>query len=194
MYTGPESRNWPPNHPPSIMTPAEGVELGAQAVRKGSRKGLIIGLIVGLFVLACLGGSTLLALSSAVKTPQGNSAVHTVPELNREPAAAPATKTGPAITAKDIALVVKITSKQCFGSAGCSVQFRIDASTDLGKLKACDKDYEVTYEIAGLSQSQIGTLTLHPDGTYEQDDFQFGDTKSSKPKLTAKVTSVEEQL
>jgi len=92
-------------------------------------------------------------------------------------------------TAKSLQLTVKTKSKECFGSAGCVVEFTIKASVAPGVrlAESCD----VTYEVHGLSQTQTHTLTVKSDKTYEQDAYQSGDTSGSDKKLTAKVTEVE---
>lgn len=92
------------------------------------------------------------------------------------------------LTAADIELTVKIKKKDCFGSAGCNVEYTIKAA--IGK-DVDPQDCEVTYDVHGLEDTQTGTLDFHTDGTYEQDSFQYGDTTSSKKKLTAKVTDVD---
>lgn len=100
-----------------------------------------------------------------------------------------------ALEAGDIKISVKTTRKQCFGSAGCSLQYKIEASVDLDVLAATDKDWAVTYEVKGDEDGpQIGQLTLHPDGIYEQDSYQTASTTRNGVKLTAKVTDVEPLL
>jgi hypothetical protein len=100
-----------------------------------------------------------------------------------------AVTTGPvaaAMKASDIQLSVKVTKKECFGSAGCLVEWQIKAAIGVEP-----QECQVTYEVHGLEDTQISTLDFHAEGTYEQDSYQSGDTSSSKKKLTAKVTDVE---
>ena len=94
---------------------------------------------------------------------------------------------GPVLTAADIELTVKIKKKDCFGSAGCNVEYEIDASVG----KEVQRECEVTYDVHGLEDTRTGTLDFHRDGTFEQDKYQAGETSSSTKKLTAKVTDVE---
>jgi hypothetical protein len=49
--------------------------------------------------------------------------------------------------AKDFKLSVKTLSKQCFGSAGCNLTYRVDVS--LAKTLDPDVEYEVVYEVRG---------------------------------------------
>jgi hypothetical protein len=100
-----------------------------------------------------------------------------------------------ALEAGDVKLSVKITKRECFGSAGCLVQFKIKASVDLDVLAATDRDWTVTYEVKGVDDGpQVAELVLHPDGMYDQDGYQAGQTPSRSTKLKATVTDVEPLL
>lgn len=92
------------------------------------------------------------------------------------------------LTAADIQLTVKTKTKDCFGSAGCNIEYTIKAA--IGRDVEA-QECEVTYDVHGLEDIQTGTLDFHSDGTYEQDGYQSGETTSSKKKLTAKVTDVD---
>lgn len=101
----------------------------------------------------------------------------------------PSPTSAPVLSVRDVTLKVKVTSKQCFGSAGCILEYQVDATvTSVALIKdECD----VTYEVGGFKDgAQIHTLTMRDDGTYEQDGYQSGDTSGSSKKLTAKVTDV----
>ncbi len=93
------------------------------------------------------------------------------------------------LTKADFKLTIKVTDKECFGSAGCNVGFRVQAgwpSWDQG-----DRDYEVTYTITGPEDgAQIGTITVHPDGTYTGGEG-YASTPRSKTVLKVTVTDVE---
>jgi hypothetical protein len=94
-----------------------------------------------------------------------------------------------AVRASDIHLKVKIKSKECFGSAGCLLEYSIDASWNPSLVK---DDCEVTYDVTGFKDgAQTHTLTVREDGHYEQDIYQSGDTSSSSRKLGVKVTEVD---
>jgi hypothetical protein len=90
----------------------------------------------------------------------------------------------------DFTLTVKILGKQCFGSAGCNLTFRVEAGWD-GDYDP-DKTYEVVYEVRGGEDSpQVNTMTVTGD-SYERPQEETVSTSSAKRKLTAAVTSVEE--
>jgi hypothetical protein len=104
----------------------------------------------------------------------------------------PAAVTGAGtLTTRDVKLTVKTTSKQCFGSAGCSVDWTIVPAVDTAKLG--DRDVLITYEVRGVEDGpQIGSFTLGADGSYSSDEVKgFGQTKSKSAKLTAVATAVE---
>jgi hypothetical protein len=91
----------------------------------------------------------------------------------------------------DFELTVKTLSKQCFGSAGCSLTYRIQAGWD-GTYDP-DKTYEVVYEVQGdESGPQTNNFTVTGD-KYQVEQEESASTRSAGVKLTARVTSVEEQ-
>ena len=91
---------------------------------------------------------------------------------------------------EDVTVKLRITDKQCFGSAGCSVSWKIEAGVDPALLSD-DTDYEVTYEVKGVEDGPtVSTFKLNGDGTYEVDEG-FGDTPNKGTKLTVKVTGVD---
>jgi hypothetical protein len=91
----------------------------------------------------------------------------------------------------DFELTVKTLSKQCFGSAGCSITYRIQAGWD-GTYDP-DKTYEVVYEVHGdESGPQTNNFTITGD-EYQVSQEETASTSSAGVKLTARVTSVDEQ-
>lgn len=102
--------------------------------------------------------------------------------------AAPSAKPKATLGAANLKLTVKTTDKACFGSAGCNVQYSIRVAYDTATLP---DECEITYQVDGLDDPQVGTLTLTSDGKYSQDNYQAGQTPRSSSKLTAKVTDVE---
>jgi hypothetical protein len=118
-------------------------------------------------------------------------------------ASAPATEAGPEVTSppatdppavvpkpKDFKLSVKMLSKQCFGSAGCNLTYRIDASWPDGYDP--DVEYEVVYEVRGGEDGpQVNTMTVQGD-RYDRPQEESISTSSAGRRLTAVVTSVEE--
>lgn len=93
--------------------------------------------------------------------------------------------------AAEIKLTIKVTKKQCFGSAGCLVDFRIDKLSYIGEPMDESKSYEVIYEVTGLKDPYTNTLTLNGNGEFEYQQSEDGQTKTTSVKLAAKVTSVE---
>jgi hypothetical protein len=149
-------------------------------------------------LLLCVVGAVIVGLTQHNSKPAGGK--QAVAPLPKDPcgggvcatttpvADAPTTAAAAPLTASDIKLTVKIKTKDCFGSAGCNVEYTIKAAiTDA----ASPQDCEVTYDVHGLEDTQTGTLSFHSDGTYEQDSYQSGETSSSGKKLTAKVTEVD---
>lgn len=102
-------------------------------------------------------------------------------------AAPVASPTGHRVVPGDFKLTVKTTRKDCFGSAGCNIEYKIQAAWSVKITEPCD----VTYEVKGLEDSQTGTLRVLDDQQFEQDSWQFGSTTSSKKKLSAVATEVE---
>lgn len=155
--------------------------------------------IVGIAIGASTGGSsTPTASTAAVSKPAvtvtapGKAAptvTVTAPAPAETPAAVETEPAAPAAPVKtDFKLAVKTLKKQCFGSAGCNVTFRIDV-TYSGPALDPSSDYEVTYAIKGGEDPQSNTFTV--TGTqYTYDENEFIQTSKSSAKLTAVVTDV----
>lgn len=147
-------------------------------------------LVAGAIVAAALifsgadsGGSS--ELSNAAADPTTTTATAPV-EDTAEPEPDPVP-----FTVDDVTLRVKILSKECFGSAGCSVEFRV-IPTYVGSSSYEDRSVEITYKVTGLSDAQTNTFEL-TNGEYDQYDVEgYGDIPSSNTKLKAKVVSVTE--
>jgi hypothetical protein len=91
-------------------------------------------------------------------------------------------------TVKDFTVSLKTTSKQCFGSAGCSVEVMPDiAYSGLADLNGLSCD--VTYEITG---DESGTVieTAHGDGTSVSLIPSSLSTSSNSTEVEAKVSDV----
>jgi hypothetical protein len=137
-----------------------------------------------LLIALCLGGATIALFSGSGPKPGV-----TLPTIaTTQEGAKPAVAAAAPIKPSDLQLTVKTTKKDCFGSAGCNVEYQIKAALRTGvKYAECN----ATYQVSGLEDPQVGTLNLHSDGNYEQDAYQSGSTSSSSKKLTAKVTEVD---
>jgi hypothetical protein len=105
---------------------------------------------------------------------------------------APATTAPPKVTeptAKDFKLTVKTLTKQCFGSAGCNVTYRI-LVTYSGPTLDPSKEYEVLYEVRGGEDGPVANKLTVADGESSVDEEEMVSTPKSSTKLTAVVTDV----
>src|SRR4051794_27596121 len=79
---------------------------------------------------------------------------------------------------------ILVLEKQCFGSAGCNVSFRIDPHfTGTGGVK----DLEVTYEVVGGENPLTNTFTIDSAGTASFDEREMLQTRSTGAELSAHV-------
>lgn len=148
--------------------------------------------VLALVLMAgCLVGAVAIIGSAGEQAATGTpfATPHTItPPANGGGVASPVPVKGPELTAADLTLTVKITQRECFGSAGCNVQYTVRLAT----ARKITEPYTVTYTVHGFDDGdQIGTLNVADDGTYEQDPYMAGSVKSAKTKLTVKVTEVE---
>jgi len=151
---------------------------------------LLVGVAGGIGYAAKGGGGKPAAASSAPPLPQdpcGGGICNTEPV---------AEDTTPAITytptTSDFAIAAKVTEKHCFGSAGCNITLKPDVTYNGTLSLDPDVTWEIVYEINGVEDApQVGNLTI--EGTTVHYDMELVSTKSSKSKITIKVTSVEQQ-
>lgn len=96
------------------------------------------------------------------------------------------------LSAKSWQLSLKIKSKECFGSAGCSVEFTPRLKwMGPGPKPEEDSSYDITYEVKGPEDGAItGTISTH--GTHYDDDTTYVSTSNSRVKLTVKITQIED--
>lgn len=90
----------------------------------------------------------------------------------------------------DFEMKVKTLSKECFGSAGCLIEYRV-VPTYLGVESDLDSaSVEITYKVTGGSDGpQIGTFMLEA-GQYDIYELEGYTDISSSGKLKAKITEV----
>lgn len=181
--------------PSSQRPPSEHLLLGpAPAPKKRRRLWLILAVVVGLVVvLAVVVGITLAGMRGGTSTaskPAGQSAW--AEEQQRRIDATPAvepTQAAATPTATDVKLTPKITSKECFGSAGCLVTLKVNAQYN-GPVLSPDDTWLVTYEVNGVEDGPlIGSFEMTGD-QYTVNEESVS-TKSSRSKVTVKVTDVE---
>jgi len=160
---------------------------------KKNRAGCLIGAVIFFLLAMCFLGVAIVTTSSSSDDKGLPSLTTSVAAQGVTPTAEPASTggvaTSRALRKTDLSLSVKVTEKQCFGSAGCNVQFQIKAT--LLTTDDIEGPCEVIYEVKGLEDPQTNTLTVNDSENFEQDGFQFGQTSSSKAKLTARVTEVD---
>ncbi|MFJ2085614.1 hypothetical protein ACIOBK_24030 [Micromonospora chokoriensis] len=173
------------------------------AIQKKSQVRWIIAGAAVLVLLLCFGGcGVLLATTNGAESPdQGKAPSATASQSRPGPTSAAAPTTVPATTAPpapvydtptkgDFKLQVKTLRKQCFGSAGCNITYRIDVTYTGGGLDP-SSTYEVTYEVKGAEDPIINTFEVTGDSASVQQE-ETASTKRSSDKLTAVVTDVSE--
>lgn len=90
----------------------------------------------------------------------------------------------------DFEIKLKVTSKQCFGSAGCNVTTKASVTyTGVYDLDELPSLIDITYKIKGAEDPYTATIEME-DGKYSADTAVLS-TRRSSSKLTAVVTSVE---
>ena len=175
-----------PGQPPTLG------QMMPTAPKKKSKVPWIVGGVLALVAL-CLGGVVAIGMSADSDTPApGNVASDVkadVPAAEQPAVEVPKVK---APVVKDFKLTVKTLKKQCFGSAGCLVDFRIQVAFN-GDTLALDagRTYEVTYEVKGAEDPITNTFTMTGDSAEVQQEESTQTPKSSS-KLTAVVTDVTE--
>jgi hypothetical protein len=129
------------------------------------------------------------AIGSAGDTPTPATPEVVTIDTDAEPAAPPAGPDYYEPEADDFELTVKTLSKECFGSAGCLIDFRIElAMTRTGVTLDPALTYELTYEVTGGESEYVNTLTIDGD-EYSTDESESISTPSDRD-LTVKVLDV----
>lgn len=92
---------------------------------------------------------------------------------------------------EDFELTARILSKDCFESAGCLIEFRIELGYSGGDLDP-STTYEITYEVHGGEDPYINTLEV--TGTrYSTDESEDISTASSDDDLVVEILSISER-
>lgn len=159
----------------------------------GGKVALILGLIV-LVVLVCAGIVAAVVSTSSTPKPPIVGPTGQLAGSQGQPVATPTAKVAyPTPAAKDFTITPKITNKQCFGSAGCNVQFTVNLDYTGTPVKP-SSSWDVTYEAQGTEDPLTVTLRLDfdPDGKNGayQNDEQFVQTKTKAAKITLVITSI----
>jgi hypothetical protein len=175
--------------------PVQSPEAPAPKAPRNMRKTIVI---VSLIVLAAVIGAVAAGSSkkpAAAATPQGST-----PGITDTTSDTASTDTSVAVPApiyspkpSQFALRVKTLSKQCFGSAGCIVTYRI-VPTYSGPDLDPNSTYEVTYKVVGdESGPQINTFTISEGTKSEVDAEEMASTSSSRTVVKATPTEVSVQ-
>ncbi|GLY21626.1 hypothetical protein [Micromonospora sp. NBRC 101691] len=178
----------PPQPIPTITKPSRGRALIVSGIA------LVIALSLGGLGVTAVGND------STDATAGTGPAAAATPASSAPPAAVPTTAsatTAPTLpkyatpTKRDFTLKVKILRKQCFGTAGCNLTYRIDvAYRGAGDLDP-DRTYEVTYQVKGAEDPIINTFEVTGDSASVQQE-EMASTERSGDTLTAVVTDVAE--
>lgn len=129
-------------------------------------------------------------LSSCVLPPEGKHPLSTASSSYGSGGtytAAPTTTAAALPRAADFRLTIVETSHKCFGSAGCSISFRIDPQY-VGSGSPPTGSFTLLYEVIGGDQPQTGSIKV-TNGRYNHEE---GSLDSDGGTLTARVTQVLE--
>jgi hypothetical protein len=190
MTQMPPYRSEPPTMPPFMPPPPP------RRKRMGTLTKVLLILVGVAMVVLCIGLIGAL-VDTTIKQPASNPVVggKTLggPEAAKTTAAPPPAKSYATPTAKDFTIKAKVTQKQCFGSAGCNIQFTVDLNYT-GTPAEPSSSWDVTYDAKGTEDPFTATIRLVFDadgvnGTYSNDE-QFVQTKSSKTVVTPVITSI----
>ena len=152
----------------------------------------------GAFVLGLVIGSAGSGTGATDSAGSAPTVTVTAPDTgpSPDPVVTPTNKPAPppkaiAPTVKDFKLTVKTLTKQCFGSAGCNVTFRV-ATSYTGPALDPSKTYEVLYQVRGGEDGPIANKLTVEGTTVTFDEEEMVSTSKSSAKLTAVVTDVLE--
>lgn len=128
-------------------------------------------------------GSTVTVTEAADPDPGPEPDFTEEPEPTEEPA-------GYVPKKSDWEVKVKVTDKQCFGSAGCSIDYKITPEYVGSRPLPDEGVIEVTFEITGDEDPIIGTFTVEGDrAEYEKEGSMS--TPRSSTKVRSRITDVE---
>lgn len=168
---------------------------------KKKRLGLILGIAGAVLVVACCGVSIAAVSSDAGQKGIADGKSITAPTSAasaKAPAAAPTTPAAKYVTPgpKDFTLKVRVTKKECFGSAGCNLTYRVHDLTYSGDTAQLDPDktYELTYEVRGIEDGPAMYSINTRGGEYEAPDEEFGSVSAAQGKKKAPLTVVVTEI
>jgi len=198
-YPGTPDQQQPPIIPPNQPYPAFS-PYATPPKKKHTVRNVLLIFVAGLVALCGVGTIVAAANGGAKPSPsptcdvigingcttkQGNGGG---PAIAPTHAAAPAAKVKP--DPKGFTIGVKTLKKECFGSAGCNITFRIDPSYN-GTAYTDTTTWEVVYQVNGGEDPLTNRFTLH-GGQASFDEEEFIQTKSSSAVLSAVVVEINE--
>ncbi|MEX1046934.1 MAG: hypothetical protein WD757_00575 [Actinomycetota bacterium] len=141
--------------------------------------GIAVGLVLAIFLSEVAGDGTTEVAPSVQESPEGES-----------PAAFPEDVEPTIPRPSDFEIGVKILQKQCFGSAGCNITYRVVPRVKGGPPLPEDATVEVVYEVVGGEDGPvINNFTITGDSaSVEQEELLS--TSSSGARLKARATDV----
>lgn len=154
----------------------------------------LAGLLLGGAAFGAGDDTTVTAAPAPTVTVKATATV-TEPAAASEPTEVPAPEPEPTTeepaaykaSVKDWKVAIKVTDKQCFGSAGCNVTYKIDPEYVGSQPLPDEGKIEVTYDISGAEDEIIGSFTVE-GGQASFDGEEIAQTSSSSKSLKAKIT------
>jgi hypothetical protein len=186
----------------SSKAQAEAVCIAASVAWDGTDNADIRRITVGTPAFVALTKSKDKRLRTAVKAltidPADDSAVHALgrwckshfPKIDQVHDAAFSVPKYHTPTAADFAIGIDVLSKQCFGSAGCNLTYKINVTYKGLTSMDPSKTYTVVYDVAGGDSPITANFTIH--GTQITYHNGFTQTPNDAAALTATATSVFE--
>lgn len=199
--SGPMRYNPPPNWPapPAGWTPPPGWTPDPSwppppagwpvwlPEKKRSKIGLIL---LGAGAILLIGVVAAVAGNGDTKT-QGSGAANVVGGQSSSSSSSSSSSEAAAYVPKpsDFVIRIKVRAKQCFGSAGCLITYRIDPSYRGRPFRG---SYDITYRVSGdESGPQTNTFTIDEAGNASFDSEETASTRSSKVKMKATAIGVD---
>lgn len=182
--------SFPTNNPEGWQPPTPPQQPAPQPAKKRRRWPWIVGALVGVFVV--IGVAAGVSGTSGGQPGPANGGASTGIPAGDFSAPPEPTTVAPTFSASDFTVALKVTDKECFGSAGCDVTATpsVNYAGDLSDLDSVT--LSITYEMTGdTSGTQVHTLNCDA-GQCTGDDV-VAQTASSSTKLKAHVTEVDVQ-
>lgn len=188
--------------PPTTASPLGPDDVGADAPPTAAPKGpawyarrwvQLVAVAIFAFALGAVTGSSsqggTAAASRPATTVTTTATVTSTQSVEQTTAATSAASSVPAPA--DFKPAIRVKSKECFGSAGCNIEYTIDLTwVGAGPEPDADVDYDITYQVTGGQDgAQIGTITA--SGAKYDNASGVVRTASTSSKLAVKITRVD---